>query len=473
MKVACVFTPWYRRESPSPEFASMIALVKGRGHKVFVFDLNNEIFSQKYSKRNYWKYFLLDAPDEAVNTFFSEIEEIFRNYCAEILSKDPDIIIFKPIANTYSNAIRLAEIFKKENRDKLIIFSGKYTINKQDIESAIKQQEDSPFDFIICGQDEVALPALLEAIETNNMSNFDLLFRRNGKVIDCINGPVLASLDGLPFFDFSDFDLNSYKYPEKIEMFISRGCPWQCSFCISCIVEGKYRSMSGRRMLQEILYQLNFHRGIKHFRFCDNTINGNTQNLKDFCDLILQEYKKGFPKIEWSGDGMIRSEMDEELLLKMRDAGCVGIGYGLESGSERVVKEMLKPFSIALAERVIRDTHRASIKTTINIMAGFPTETRSDFEETLRFIEKNKENIDEIRLTFSSCRIYQDSYLHKNYEKFGITMLDIDNWVSNEGANTYEERIKRTEEICQLTLSLGIELMFNSRPKRESDLAKT
>lgn len=62
--------PWYRRESPSPEFAYMIALVKGRGHRVFIFDVNNEIFSQKFSKRNYWKYFLLDATEEAENSFF-------------------------------------------------------------------------------------------------------------------------------------------------------------------------------------------------------------------------------------------------------------------------------------------------------------------------------------------------------------------------------------------------------------------
>lgn len=465
--------PWYRRESPSPEFASMIAVIKQRGHRVFIFDINNEIFSREFSKRSYWKYFLLDAPEETEEAFFFESEEIFRHYCAQIISNNPDIIIFKPIANTYKNAIRIAQMLKKEAPDKLIIFSGKYTINKQDIGSAIEQQENSPFDFIICGQDEIVLSKLLEAIETSSMPDFDLYFKRNGKVIDCIDGPVLESLDSLPFFDFSDFNLNSYKYSDKLEMFISRGCPWRCSFCISCMVESKYRSMSGKRILQEILYQLNFHNGLKHFRFCDNTINGNIQSLRDFCDLILQEYKKGLPEIEWSGDAMIRAEMDGDLLLKMNEAGCVGIGYGLESGSQRVVQEMLKPFSIPVAERVIRDTHRASIKTSVNILVGFPTETRLDFEETLKFIEKNKENIDEIRLTFNGCRLYSDSYLYKNYEKFGITVIDTDRWISKDRANTYEERIKRAEEVCQLVLSLGIELMFNSRPRRKLNLVKT
>jgi radical SAM superfamily enzyme YgiQ (UPF0313 family) len=472
MKVACVFTPWYARESPFPEFASMIALVKERGHRVFIFDINNEIFSQKFDKRGYWKYFLLDVPKEIEDSFFFEMEETFRHYCSEILSRKPDIIIFKPVANTYNNAIYLAEILKRENTDRLIIFSGKYSINEQDIEYLMRKQKDLPFDFIICGQDEIALPRLLEAIETNNLPNFDLSFKRKGKVVNCIEGPILDNLDKLPFFDFSDFDLSSYKYPEKLEIFTSRGCPWRCSFCISWMDEYKYRSMSGKRILQEILYQLNFHSNVKHFRFCDMTINGNIPALRDFCELILQEYKKGLPKIEWSGDAIIRPEFTEEFLLKMHDAGCVGIGYGLESGSSRVIKDMFKPYSIPLAERVIRDTHRAAIKTSVNIMVGFPTETHSDFKQTLKFIEKNKENIDEIRLTFTGCRIYPDSYVYKNYKKFGIIALDIDNWTSNDGLNTYNERLKRAEEVCQLVLSLGIKLMVNSRPTKKSDLVK-
>jgi radical SAM superfamily enzyme YgiQ (UPF0313 family) len=473
MKIACVFMPWYRRESPPPEFGLLIALVRKSGHRAFVFDINNGIFSQEFSKRSYWKYFLLDAPPEETEAFFQETQETFQDYCRQIIAKDPQLIIFKPIAKTYDNALRVAQILKKQNPDKLIIFSGKYTVKQQDIASAINQQEYSPFDFIICGQDELALPALLAAIEKNDLTDFDRGFKRQGKVIDCIDGPVLEDFDELPFFDFSDFDLNAYKRPGKIELFMSRGCPWRCSFCLSCLVENKYRCLSGRRLLQEILYQLNFHKGIKSIQFCDNTINGDINKLRDFCQLLAKEYKKGLPRLEWSGDAMIRQEMDAELLLQMSQAGCVGIGYGLESGSQKVVKEMLKPFSIPVAEKVFRDTHGAAIKTSVNILVGFPTETRADFEETLGFIERNKVNIDEIRLTFNGCRLYSESYLYKNYEKFGIIAPDTDAWTSDSGRNNYAERVKRAEEVCRLVLSLGMELMFNSRAKRKLDLVNT
>ncbi len=472
MKIACVFMPWYKRNSPPPEFASMIAQVKGMGHRVAAFDINNEIFSQKFNKRSYWKYLALDAPEEVGDAFYAESEDIFKGYCDEIISKSPDIILFKPIANTYNNALHFSRVLKKESGGKLIIFSGKYTISEEDLKDTLERQADYPFDFIICGQDEVALPRLLAAIEKNEMSGFDAAFKRNGKVINCIGGPVLENLDELPFFDFSDFDLNAYKHPQRLEMFTSRGCPWRCNFCVSCMVEGRYRSMSGRRILQEILYQLNFHKGINYIQFNDNTINGDIRVLNDFCDLILKEYGKGLPRIEWSGDAMIKPEMTGELLLKMNAAGCNGVGYGMESGCQHVLKDMSKPFPIDLAERVIRDTHRASIKTSINIMTGFPTESRLDFNETLKFIEKNKENIDEIRLTYNGCRLCEDSHLYKNYEKFGITVLDIDKWVGYDGANTYEERARRAEEVCQLALSLGIEFRFNGRIKRKPELIR-
>ena len=472
MKIACIFMPWHQRESPPSEFASMISLVKGMGHRAFVFDINNGIFSENFNRRSYWKYLSLDVPEELEQAFYAESEEILKIYCNEIVSKGPDIILFKSIANTYKNALHFARILKAENQDRLIIFTGKYAVTKKDVEFLSERQEDSPFDFIICGQDEVALPRLLNAIEQQEMPGFDLSFKRNGKVIDCIEGPVLQNLDELPFLDFSDSDFNTYKNPKRIEMFTSRGCLWKCSFCVNCVIGGQYRSMSGKRILQEILYQLNFRKEIEHIRFGDSAINGNIQALGDFCDLILREYEKGLPKLQWSGDAMITPQMTEELLLKMSAAGCLGIGYGLESGCQQVVKDMSKPFSIALAERVIRDTYRASIKTSVNIMTGFPTESNSDFQETLRFIERNRENINEIRLAFNGCRLCEGSYLYDYPEKFGITTFDIDKWVSNDGTNTFEERTKRAEEVCRLVLSLGIELMFNGRPRRKPDLMK-
>jgi len=281
------------------------------------------------------------------------------------------------------------------------------------------------------------------------------------------NGPIVENLDDLPYYDFSDFNLNSYKFPEKLEIFISKGCPWRCSFCVDWLTEKRYRSMSGERIYQEVLFQHRKHK-TKHFRFCDKTINGNIKAISDFSDLVIGEHSPPSFSIQWSGDAMIRPEMTKELLSKMRQAGCVGLGYGLESGSEKVVRDMGKQFSTQLAEEVIKNTHAADIFTSINIMIGFPTETETDFLETLNFIERNKQFIREIRLTYIGCRVLKNSLLYDFSSRFNLAKTDTDFWMTKDKGNTYEERVRRYEIACQHILNLGIDLRVNSRSAKKN-----
>lgn len=462
MNIALVLMPWYRRESPAPDFAITASILRKQGHKVFVYDVNNLIFNDEFLLRSYWKFFLLDATENAENEFFDLTKDIFDYYASKILALEPQIIIFKIIGRTHSNSVKMAEVIKEKNKDRVIIFSGALASSKEIVDSFAQRQEKSPFDYIICGEDEVALPELLKSLESRSQ----ITLKRDGKVIDCTDGPWLENLDSLPFYDFSDFDLGSYKFPEKLEMFISRGCPWRCSFCIDWMTEKKYRSMGGERIFREVQYQMSKYK-VKHVRFCDKTINGDIKAIDEFCDLMLKSYKEGSFFMSWSGDAMIRPEMTAGLLQKMHSAGCGGLGYGLESGSERVVRDMGKQFTIPLAQEVIRNTRNAGIFTSVNILVGFPTETEENFRETVSFVEANSEFIDEIRLTFVGCRIYRHSILYKQPERFNLVNTDTDNWSTKDGLNTYEERVKRYEAISRRILDLGIELRVNSRTTKK------
>ena len=461
------------------------SILKTHKQEVKLWDINTLMFHDTFTGRRYWKHFLLDADSGTIEDFQQQTKEFFVHYANKILSDNPEVIIFKCIGKTYANSIRLAQIIKEKDKDKLIILCGLLLTVEQDVELFVARQKEIPADFIICGEDDFALSELIKAIEINGLKKLGSIFKKNDKVINCINGPIVDNLDNLPFFEFSDFDLNSYRFPDTLEIFMSKGCPWRCVFCIDWRNE-KYRSMSGKRIFDELLYQTNLYKQIRHFRFCDKTINGNIRALTEFCNLVSEGFKQGlFQRNDWywSGDAMIRPEMNRELLEKMVKARCNGIGYGIESGSEKVVKDMGKFFSIPLAEEVIKNTHSNNLKTTINILVGFPTETRKDFEETMKFIVKNRDFIDEVRLTYGGCRVYPHSYLDTDLDKYNITypvsevkelnsidswINKVDYWMSEDGLNTYEERIRRTEEISELILSLGIELRVNSRITRKS-----
>ena len=434
------------------------SILKNEGHRVSIYDINSLIFEEKFLLRKYWKYFLLDAPADIEDEFFNLTKEVFQHYASQIVSSGPQAVIFKIIGKTYSNAVEMARIIKERYADKIIIFTGALLASREDVDSFTRGQDEQPFDYIICGEDELALPELIRSLDTGSL----LSLKKEKKVIDCTSGPTLENLDNLPHYDFSDFNLNAYKFPDKLEIFISKGCPWHCGFCVDWLTEKRYRSMSGERIYREVLFQSKRHK-VKHFRFCDKTINGDIKAINDFCDLVIAEHERTAFSTEWSGDAMIRPEMTKELLLKMRRAGCVGLGYGLESGSDRVVKDMGKQFSIKIAEEVIRNTHAADIYTSINIMIGFPSETKADFQETLSFISRNKEFMREIRLTYIGCRVLRHSLLYNFPDKFNLAETDTDFWMTKDRENTYEERVRRYELICRYILDLGIELRVNSR----------
>jgi len=484
MKIAIVLMPWQRRESPSPEIAMAISILKSQNHKVSLWDINTLMFSNSFSQRRYWKHFLLEPDSETIENFQEDSKDFFE-YCAgQILSDNPYVIVFKCVGKTYYNSVKLASIIKEKNKDKIIILCGLLVTGQKDIESIIARQKEIPADFIICGEDDVAIKEITNAIETNTLGKLNGIFKKYNKVMDCSNGPVVENMDDLPFFDFSDFDLKNYRFQDVLEMFISRGCPWKCAFCLDWKNE-RYRSMSGKRIFDEVSHLTEKYKDLRHIRFCDKTINGNMKSFSEYCNLTSRAVSKGLLRSDWvwSGDAIIRPEMTEELLRFASNAKCIGLGYGLESGSEKVIMDMGKHFSIPLAERVIKDTHNANIKTTINIMVGFPTETRKDFLETIGFVTRNKEFIDEIRLTYDGCRVYPGSYLDTHADKYGVIYPDLDKersnsidsgidkavyWKSQDGTNTYEERVKRAEEMRQHILSLGIELRVNSRVTRKA-----
>jgi radical SAM superfamily enzyme YgiQ (UPF0313 family) len=82
--------------------------------------------------------------------------------------------------------------------------------------------------------------------------------------------------------------------------------------------------------------------------------------------------------------------MGPELLAKMKRAGFHTLNFGMESGSDRILKKMRKLYTAAEAEKVIRDTSAAGINVVLNFVVGFPGEEPEDFRQTLDFIERNR-----------------------------------------------------------------------------------
>ncbi|MDD5628444.1 MAG: radical SAM protein [Elusimicrobia bacterium] len=454
MKISLVQMPPQPRDTPPMDLALCAAVLRREGHEVAVCDLNNAIFHETFKQRPYWKFRLTGHSIDPSQAIPLLEDKLLRGHAADILARKPDAVVFKA-DNVYAAAAAMARILQEQAPGLPLIASGITTPDPKAPArwQAAQDQVDAygqkvmPFDCLILGEDELALPAALKKLPD-----------RKHRVIDAAQAHPVDDLDQLPFYDYTDYDFQRYSDPATLRLNASRGCPKRCAFCQDWVTGRRYRALSAPRWLSEYEHQHELHPGIVHFRHYDRLLNGDPAVLEQFCDLLLDRHPQ--PPVAWGGDFIIRPEMTEPLIAKLARARCNNFGVGLESGSERVRRSVRKGFfSNQLAERLIKDCRKHGLPLSLNVMVGLPAETRRDFEETIRFIERNQAGIDEVRLTSPTVLLQPGTPLAAEQGQ-----AEREKWQSRDRANTYAERVRRFQQLCTRVLALhGPKLAVNRR----------
>jgi radical SAM superfamily enzyme YgiQ (UPF0313 family) len=227
-------------------------------------------------------------------------------------------------------------------------------------------------------------------------------------------------------------------------MFASRGCYARCTFCTEWSQWVKFRWRSAANVVAEMERDVEKWNP-KYISIEDSLINGNLKVFEEMCDLLI---KRQVP-ISWGGKARIHHRMDLDFLKKAKAAGCGGMTFGLESGSQAVVDHMRKRLNLDVAEQVIRDCHRAGLSIGCFFIAGYVTETEADFQSTLDFIERNHPYITWFH-TGGGLVITRGSELERRGPELGIIMPEDSpdgHWRSVDGSNTIEVRRRRLETL--------------------------
>ena len=250
------------------------------------------------------------------------------------------------------------------------------------------------FDVAAVGEGE---ETMLEIARGDELSEIDgLVYReRNGNPMrpgeeggDVIRTPprrVLKDLDAIPLPARDLFDnqryISYYKKrgdPPTTSAITSRGCPFACDFCSHPIFGESFRERSAKYMVDEVEQVLSL--GYKRIFFQDDCFTLTKGRVTKFCDEV------GHRNIRFGWECLSRVDsMDIEMAARMRAAGCDHVFFGLESGSERVLKIMNKSATPDMGKRAVEAARAGGLKTGAFFIFGYPGDDTESMLETLHF----------------------------------------------------------------------------------------
>lgn len=290
--------------------------------------------------------------------------------------RDSDLVGFSSICSTYNQTIRLCRRLKAANPKIRVLLGG-----PQASLTAPASLGAFPFiDVIFQGEAEDSWREFLRALKEPNHSLVQvpgIVWRDNEVIRENAPTTIVHDLGTLPLPALDLYDFSQRAAVAPIE--IGRGCPFACSFCsTSFFFKRKFRLKPIERILEE-MDRLNVLYGSETFYFVQDSFS----NSRTFVEKICEALKSHHRSYTWYCSART-DQVSQDLVTRMKDAGCCGIFFGLETGSQRMQQVINKGLNVEQALEVIRWTAELGIEVTTSMIIGFPHELPEDLRDTLR-----------------------------------------------------------------------------------------
>lgn len=343
----------------------------------------------------------------------------------DVLDFEPDVAGITATTPMINDAARIAELVKKENEEIKVVVGGPH-VTAMPIETL----EAFPhIDVGVVGEGERTMSLIASSISDGRpLSNISgIVWRHGDTVVYNHPGPLIQDLDMLPFPARHLCNPSLYwsiSAHGEVGIFTtiesSRGCPFQCIFCYP-IFGRTTRFRSAQNVVDE-MESVHNDFNVKIIGFVDDTMTVNRKRMLRLCDEVIH---RGLHKdVEWGCTTRVDT-IDEELLRRMRKAGCVRINYGIESGDPDILKILKKGITLEQAEKAVDIANKVGIETVAYFILGHPYETRETIKGTVNFARKLKADVVE----FSIMTPFPGTELWRMIEekRGGIKLLS-ENW---------------------------------------------
>ncbi|WP_299525311.1 B12-binding domain-containing radical SAM protein [uncultured Methanobrevibacter sp.] len=344
---------------------------------------------------------ILDASAEDMN--FKEVKD-------ELIIRKPDLVALTALTPTIGRALETAQVVKKALPNSIVAIGGYHpTFN------FIETLKDENIDIVIRGEGEYIMLNLVNALENNtdlqDVKGIVYEDKNSHEVIVTPEAPLINDLDSLPFPALNLLPMNKYKLLDMdthmTTMITTRGCPMQCSFCSSAAMHGrKIRQRSIENIVDEIEH-LKSKYNIDTIAFMDDTFTLKKQKVIAICDEII----KRNINVMWGCTSRVDT-LDEKMLRKMKEAGCITIFIGVESADQQQLNRMQKNTTISKIENAFKIARKLKIRTIASVALGMPGDTKEIMNKTIKFVHKLKPNyaIYSLATPYPGTKFYKESF---------------------------------------------------------------
>ena len=348
------------------------ASLKNEGYQAEVFDMTVEGYYNCKIKDGYVKY-------------GSSLDDLKQ----KILEVKPDLVgISCMFTAREDDAFQACAVVREINKEIPIVIGGLHPslFPERFVESGL-------VDFVVIGEGEYRLLELVECLKSGNEPVFDgIAFKKSGevKVNPMLNR--IENLDSVPFPDRDLVDMEKYieigtpfapfSCKQRVaQILTTRGCPNRCNFCASVSYWGrKIRARSVDNIIEEIKILVNKYK-IEELQFVDDNVTFNKKFSKELFTR-MKEFN-----LKWcTPNGLMFNTLDAEMIKLMAESGAYQLSFGIESGSERVLKDIIhKNVNLKRVKPIIEQAHKYDISIHGMFVVGFPGETKEEIMKTLDF----------------------------------------------------------------------------------------
>jgi anaerobic magnesium-protoporphyrin IX monomethyl ester cyclase len=394
---------------------------------------------------------VLERAGKQVTVVDACAERLNDEECLSRISQaDPDLVILETATPTIDIDLAFAAKIKHNNAKMLIAFCGPHAL----MLAPQFLEKNEQVNFIFRGEYEMILHELVEKLEQagDPAEIKGVVYRSSdGKVHDNGPRPLLKDIDSLPWPARHLFPMKLYNDrpggipAPSLQMWASRGCPYQCVFCVwPQIMYGgsRYRARNPVDVVDELEYCLGKW-PFKSFYFDDDTFNvGKERIIK-----LSREIKSRGIVQPWSV--MARADLvDREVLQEMKEAGLVSLKYGMESGVQELIDASGKNLRIEQVEEAVRISKELGIEVHLTFTFGLPGETK---ETIYRTIQKAIE-LDPFSVQFSIATPFPGTAYYADLLKKGHILTS--NWEEYSGSTG---AVHRTDELGKEDLDKALQ----------------